>query len=61
MKILSAPNITMSNGNEWLFTAVYASPHDENHRILWEELKNIIDDNHNSLLVAGDFNDIASP
>jgi hypothetical protein len=61
MKILSAPNITMSNGNERFFPAVYTSPHDENRRILWEESKNIIDDNHNSWLVAGDFNDIVSP
>jgi endonuclease/exonuclease/phosphatase (EEP) superfamily protein YafD len=51
----------MSNGNERFLIAVYDSPHDENRRILWEELKNIIDDNHNSWLVAGDFNDIVSP
>ncbi|PNX73217.1 ribonuclease H [Trifolium pratense] len=45
-------------GREWFFTATYASPNEENRRILWNDLKDIADSMQSSWLLAGDFNDI---
>lgn len=45
---------------EWYFTPVYASPNEDNRRILWEELKVIADNMNQPWLLAGDFNDITS-
>jgi hypothetical protein len=45
-------------GRTWLFTAVYASPNEDNRRILWNDLKDIATSNRDPWLLAGDFNDI---
>jgi hypothetical protein len=42
------------------FTPIYASPNDDNRRVLWEDLKNIAASMHSPWMLAGDFNDIAS-
>ncbi|MCI31671.1 hypothetical protein A2U01_0052883, partial [Trifolium medium] len=44
---------------EWFFTAVYASPNEDNRRILWEDLNQIANNMREPWMVAGDFNDIA--
>jgi hypothetical protein len=33
--------INYPNEREWFFTAIYASPNEENGRLLWEDLKQI--------------------
>jgi hypothetical protein len=48
------------NGINWFFTPIYASPNDDNRRVLWEDLKNIAASMHSPWMLAGDFNDIAS-
>lgn len=48
-----------ANGKEWFFTPVYASPNEENRRIMWEDLKRIAQNNSQPWMLAGDFNDIA--
>ncbi|PNX88081.1 hypothetical protein L195_g044181, partial [Trifolium pratense] len=51
--------VNYAGGKEWYFTAIYASPNEENRRMLWEDLKYIAEGMNESWLVAGDFNDIA--
>lgn len=46
-------------GEEWLFTPVYASPREDVRRHLWEELTHISRRMTERWMVAGDFNDIA--
>ncbi|GAU32701.1 hypothetical protein TSUD_145750 [Trifolium subterraneum] len=50
--------VQFPNGRDWYFTPVYASPNEENRRVLWEDLKNIAARMEDSRLLAGDFNDI---
>ncbi|XP_058782174.1 uncharacterized protein LOC131656479 [Vicia villosa] len=38
---------------------MYASPLENNKKIMWEELHKLAEDTHGPWLVAGDFNDIA--
>lgn len=45
--------------DNWWFTAVYASPNDNCKKLLWEELKDIVNNLKGSWMVACDFNDIA--
>jgi hypothetical protein len=47
------------SGEQWFFTAVYASPNEENRKLLWEDLCDIANNMMEAWLVAGDFNDIA--
>lgn len=51
--------ISFKGGGEWFFTPVYASPNEDNRRVLWEELQNIALDMRERWVVGGDFNDIA--
>ncbi|XP_028089245.1 uncharacterized protein LOC114289680 [Camellia sinensis] len=49
-----------SNSASWFFSAIYASPHFNLRRDLWDNLK-LFADNHNfSWLIVGDFNEILS-
>lgn len=48
-----------ANGKEWFFTPVYASPNEENRRIMWKDLKRIANSISQPWMLAGDFNDIA--
>ncbi|WJX55720.1 hypothetical protein P8452_41455 [Trifolium repens] len=50
--------VHLTGGRDWYFTAVYASPNEDNRRVLWEDLKNIADRMQDSWMLAGDFNDI---
>jgi hypothetical protein len=45
-------------GCSWYFTPIYASPIEENKRVLWEDLKLIADRMLEPWMIAGDFNDI---
>jgi hypothetical protein len=42
----------------WYFSAIYASPNEENRRNLWNDMKHIADTMQDTWLLAGDFNDI---
>lgn len=42
----------------WLFTAVYASPREEERREMWKDIHEIASRIHQPWLLAGDFNDI---
>jgi hypothetical protein len=44
----------------WFFTAIYASPHENNRCSMWNDLKNIASNMKDPWLLAGDFNDILS-
>ncbi|XLR08090.1 hypothetical protein S83_036028 [Arachis hypogaea] len=46
---------------EWLLTAVYASPQEGRRRELWHDLRNLQQNIRQGWLVIGDFNDIADP
>ncbi|KAI9070476.1 hypothetical protein K1719_047561 [Acacia pycnantha] len=48
-------------GEEMLFTAVYASPTESKRHRLWESLYNLACDITEPWLLAGDFNDIKTP
>jgi hypothetical protein len=52
--------VHFGNGREWYFTAIYASPNEDNRRIMWDDLKQIANSTQEPWLLAGDFNDIAS-
>jgi hypothetical protein len=52
--------VKCKHGGEWFFTPVYASPNEENRRILWEELHQFSRTINDGWMLAGDFNDIAS-
>jgi hypothetical protein len=52
-------HVQYNNGHDWFFTAVYASPSEENRRVLWEDFKIIADSMNSRWMLAGDFNDIA--
>jgi exonuclease III len=54
-------SISFQNEASWFFTAVYASPRDELRRDLWDTLTIMSRNISGSWLIAGDFNDIASP
>ncbi|KAI9098542.1 hypothetical protein K1719_025167 [Acacia pycnantha] len=49
------------NGDELLFTAVYASPCEQKRRHLWAVLKEMASNISEPWLVAGDFNEIKTP
>jgi hypothetical protein len=49
------------NGKNWYFSPIYASPNEDNRRVLWEDHKNIARWMKEAWMVAGDFNDIACP
>lgn len=53
--------IKFADEDDWLFTAVYASPRDELCRELWRDLYNIGTGMPDAWLIASDFNDIATP
>ncbi|XP_058760707.1 uncharacterized protein LOC131634042 [Vicia villosa] len=44
---------------EWLFTAIYASPNNDNRKIMLEDIRRIAEDVKGPRLLARDFNDIA--
>ncbi|XP_072055927.1 uncharacterized protein [Arachis hypogaea] len=46
---------------EWLLTAVYASPHENKRRELWNELKGVGGRMTEDWLMVGDFNKISDP
>jgi hypothetical protein len=50
--------VQFKNEDSWFFTPVYASPSEENRRLLWEDLISIANSMDYAWLVAGDFNDI---
>jgi hypothetical protein len=52
--------VNYSSGEQWYFTAIYASPNEENRSLLWEDLREIARNMKDAWLLAGDFNDIAS-
>lgn len=52
--------VTYTGGSSSYLTAVYASPHEENRRYLWEDLHNIAQSMQEKWLLVGDFNDIAN-
>lgn len=52
--------VRVNGEHEWFLTAVYASPHENNRRLMWDELHDIANSMHGEWLLAGDFNDIAS-
>lgn len=43
----------------WFLSAVYASPHERERKVMWEELLAIAEKIQGDWLLAGDFNDIA--
>jgi hypothetical protein len=46
------------NGDWWFFTAIYASPTEDNRSLLWNDLKDIANNMSGAWMLAGDFNDI---
>ncbi|KAK2417953.1 hypothetical protein QL285_040194 [Trifolium repens] len=52
--------INFLNGPSWNFTAVYASPREENRNEAWQKLKTISQNVNGGWMMAGDFNDIIS-
>jgi hypothetical protein len=50
-----------TNGKDWYFSPIYASPNEENRKMLWEDLKHIAGWMKEPWMLAGDFNDIACP
>jgi hypothetical protein len=53
--------VHFKNGKEWYFSPLYASPNEDNRKLLWEDLKNIARWMKGAWMLAGDFNDIACP
>lgn len=53
--------VQVHQAQHWFFTAVYASPVEDNRRELWNALSGIADTIGGQWLVTGDFNDIDSP
>jgi hypothetical protein len=54
-------NVKYGDDREWFFTPIYASPHEDSRRFMWDDLKRIASNISHEWLVAGDFNDIMSP
>jgi hypothetical protein len=54
-------NVKYGDDREWFFTPIYASPHEDSRRLMWDDLKRIASNISHEWLVAGDFNDIMSP
>ncbi|XP_058774266.1 uncharacterized protein LOC131648533 [Vicia villosa] len=52
-------HIKDNDKQDFFFTAVYASPHENKKKLLWEMLNDISIRKQHLWLVAGDFNDIA--
>lgn len=48
------------SGKEWLFTAIYASPNEDNMNELWEDLEDIVVDMELPWMLVGDFKDIVN-
>ncbi|OMO59818.1 Endonuclease/exonuclease/phosphatase [Corchorus olitorius] len=44
--------------NEFLFSAIYASPRSRDRDILWENLRTVSDNNNLPWIAAGDFNEV---
>jgi len=53
--------VTLKSGKVFYFTPIYASPQEEGRTKLWSQLKNISRSMPGEWLLAGDFNDIATP
>ncbi|CAL5413457.1 unnamed protein product [Camellia sinensis] len=53
--------ISKQNYPEWMLAAVYASPNPQIRDELWDSLENLSQTNQLPWLLAGDFNDHASP
>lgn len=47
-------------GNSWFFITIYASPDEVNISVLWEELKSLENNVHDTWMLVGNFNDIIS-
>ncbi|KAL7210180.1 hypothetical protein ACSBR1_031694 [Camellia fascicularis] len=52
--------VQRDNFEDWILSAIYASPNPKNRDLLWENLEATADNMTSPWLVAGDFNDIAS-
>ncbi|XP_058741121.1 uncharacterized protein LOC131613470 [Vicia villosa] len=52
--------VRTNQNQEYLFTAVYATPNENDKKLLWEELSNISTTANDLWLLEGDFNDIAA-
>lgn len=52
--------VSKRNGDDWLFTTVYASPNEQTQDELFEELGVFALQNHKPWLLAGDFNETRS-
>jgi hypothetical protein len=53
--------VKFNNGKNWLFSPVYASPNEENRKLLWDDLRLIARHMAEAWMLAGDFNEIAYP
>ncbi|XP_058778740.1 uncharacterized protein LOC131652797 [Vicia villosa] len=51
--------IKMEDSSQWFFTAIYARPHENSKKKLWDALKDISNTMRGPWMMAGDFNDIA--
>ncbi|CAI8619857.1 unnamed protein product [Vicia faba] len=51
--------IKFDNEQEWNFTAIYASPHENNKNMLWEKLTDLAYSLQAPWMLVGDFNDIS--
>ncbi|KAL7194946.1 hypothetical protein ACSBR1_035203 [Camellia fascicularis] len=52
--------IKRDNFEDWILSAIYASPNPRNRDLFWENLKATVDNMNFHWLVTGDFNEIAS-
>lgn len=47
-------------GNSWFFITIYVSPDEVNISVLWEDLKSLANNVHDTWMLVGNFNDIIS-
>jgi hypothetical protein len=52
--------LVINGRKQFLFTAIYASPVEENRHDMWDRIMNIAASVHEPWMLAGDFNDIMS-
>jgi endonuclease/exonuclease/phosphatase family metal-dependent hydrolase len=52
--------LVINGRKQFLFTAIYASPVEENRHDMWDKIMNIAVSVHEPWMLAGDFNDIMS-
>jgi hypothetical protein len=50
--------VQFNNGDSWFFTPIYASPNEDNRKVMWEDLVGIANCMNKAWLLAGDFNDM---